>query len=800
MKISFSQNQLFDMVGFPLVSGRVSFFLHGSDTPASIYTLDGDRFVEAENPVILDDAGSFPQTVFMEASIYDVKVEKLTDGTYSTIETYQFGFIVPDVRNDTVVEGIDGLMHANPELGFVTVVGYDGVVQAGPRTYMWDSRCTEAEDGGCIIGSESTENGRWLLLSDLREMPCTYYGIEAGRESNMSAFLTYQPVVGTYGIYMPPVPRFLKGDYVSENTFSTTKVLSFDQDAKMTKALILCSGIEVAPRAGYVGDFQFSNQQYAESSWFRSVKRFWKCQARELHQSRTNYFEDTNVGNYGTVCAILQNARISGTPVAQTGSANLEFNHCNIDDYALSTNWYTVFKNCDFTDRWFNDGNWDFGVNVTHRQLVRSTENRVSLDHFADANVFVLQQAANSIPALDLQNRTVSSITGEMPFTLVRNAVIDYAHFNHDITLENCVVNHLYLEHNYLNLTTKNCQAVVEQCQVGTWNDSRSSFSLNTDINTYYATLNWVETGIDLNTHFIGRPEDDLIHQNQIVFWRCSLNNGTIASSAPILLECNIANTPIYVFPCSVFENTRQTWSMGMEFRNNRFNGSSCINIGAHNGHSDHLTEVFEVRVDSLAITGNVFNTTVSGVNCPFWAGPGLAYRFLRGMTSFVAGNDPSERTIDYFPTRYEYRGNDGNCPRQYGGATNPDLPGAWAVAPDWGNAQTVNNMNFEKGQVPYRVFCLPALANENFEPIPDPTVGSSVFQVDRRSVCVPYRMKALYSANQSGGGCADYPLTGYLPLCAADKSLPNDMFTVYVGAWGETAQLYGVNPLPSCE
>jgi hypothetical protein len=549
-----------------------------------------------------------------------------------------------------------------------------------------------------------------------------------------------------------------------------------------------------------VGDFQFSNQQYAESSWFRSVKRFWKCQARELHQSRTNYFEDTNVGNYGTICAILQNARISGTPVAQTGSANLEFNHCNIDDYALSTNWYTVFKNCDFTDRWFNDGNWDFGVNVTHRQLVRSTENRVSLDHFADANVFVLQQAANSIPALDLQNRTVSSITGEMPFTLVRNAVIDYAHFNHDITLENCVVNHLYLEHNYLNLITKNCQAVIENCQVGNWNDNRSSFSLNADINTYYATINWVETGIDLNTHFVGRTEDDLIHQNQLVMWRCSVNNGTIASSSPIFLECNIANTPIYVYPCSIFENLRQTWTMGMEFRGNRFNGSSCINIGAHNGHSDHLTEVFEVRMDSLAITDNVFNTTVSGVNCPFWAGPGLAYRFLRGMTSFVAGNDPSDRTIDYFPIRYEYRGNDGNCPRQYGGATDSDLPGAWAVASDWGNTQSGNEMNFEKGQVAYRVFCLPALANENFEPIPDPTVGSSVFHVDRRSVCVPYRMKAIFSASQSGGGCADYPASGYLPLCAADKSLPNDMFSVYVGSWGVGAQFYGINPLPSGE
>ena len=165
-----------------------------------------------------------------------------------------------------------------------------------------------------------------------------------------------------------------------------------------------------------------------------------------------------------------------------------------------------------------------------------------------------------------------------------------------------------------------------------------------------------------------------------------------------------------------------------------------------------------------------------------------------------MAGSDPSDRTIEYFPIRYEYRGNDGNCPRQYGGATASDLPGAWAIAANWATGGTRSGMYFEHGQIPYRVFCLPALVNENFEPIPDPTVGNSVFSVDRRCVCVPYRMKAIFSANQSGGGCADYPVSGYLPLCAADKSLPNDMFSVYVGSWGESAQFFGINPLPSGE
>ena len=800
MKISLPINQFFDDQGFPLVGGRISIFKHDSDTLNDIFTLDGDIYRAAVNPIITSDEGRIP-TVFFDAAVVDVRVEKANgDGTYELIDTFQAGFNVPAATNDTVVNGIDALKDTNTEVGVVSVYGYDSNVAAPMRNYVWDPTCTADADDGVIVLSNTTETGRWILLWDDEKLPCSVYGIGPGHEANIAAFLTYPDIVSQWNIRTPKIPRFTQGTYTSDTTFSTSKSLYFDDGARFTKANFVCRSVIIPYNSNYVADFNFNvgYQPVAESRWFRSVKKFWQCGAKELHQSDSNFFADTDIGNTGTICAILINRTISGRPLTMTGGANLEFNHCNIQDYSLSTNWYTVFKNCDFCDRWFVDGNWDFGTDVTHRQLVRSTENRISLDHFADANVFVLHQAANRIPALDLQNRSVSGITADMPFTLIRNAVIDYAHFNHNMNLENCVVNHLYLEHNYLNLNTKNCQAVIEHCQVGNWNDNRSNFSLNTDINTTFATLSWNETSIDLNSHFIGRTEDDLIYQKNLVMWRCTVNNGTIASSNPIFLECNIANTPIYVFPCSIFEELRQTWTLGMEFRGNRFNGTSCIRIGAHNGHSDHLTEVYEVRVDGIAITDNVFNTVVSGITCPFWSGANLSYRFLRGMTTFD-NTDPSDRTKDYFPIRYEYRGNDGNCPRQYGGATDADLPGAWAIASHWASAGTTSGIYFEKGQIPYRVFCLPALANGTFDPIPNPTVDTA-YSVDKRCVCTPYRMKALFSANQSGGGCADYPVSGYLPLCAADKSLPNDMFEVYVGSWGESAQFFGINPLPSGE
>lgn len=802
MKISLSSNQFFDDKGAPLSAGRITVFLHDSDTPCTVYTLSGDIYSEAQNPILTSEDGRIP-TLFFDAAVVDVKVEKhVGENAYELLDTYHDGFDMPDATNDTVVEGIEGLKNTNTALGIVAVYGYDSNVKAPMRHYIWDSTCTANADDGIIVLSNTTETGRWVLLWDDEKLPCTVYGISPGYEANISAFLTYPDIVSRWNIRTPTIPRFIQGTYTSDTTFSTTKTLYFDDGAKFTNANFVCRSVIIPYNSTYVADFNFNigYQPVAESRWFRSVKKFWQCGAKELHQSDANFFADINIGNAGTICAILVDRKISGKPVLMAGGANLEFNHCNFTDYCLSTAWYTVFKNCDFTDRWFADGIWDFGTDVTHRQLVRSTENRLSLDHFADANVFVLQQAANNIPALDLQNRVVAGITAEMPFTLIRNAVIDYAHFNHNINLENCVINHLYLEHNYLNITTRNCQIVVEQAQCGNWNDNRSYLNFNCNVNTTYVQINWLDTGVELNGNSIWRLDDDLIYQKQIVMWRCTVNNGTIASSNPIFLECNIANTPIYVFPCAVIEGVRQTWCIAMEFRKNRFNGGSAIRIGGHNGHGDHLSECYEVRVDGIAITDNVFNTNVNGITMPFWAGPSLSYRFIRGMTSFTNG-DPSDRTVEYFETRYEYRGNDGNCPRQYAGPTESDLPGALAIAGHWAQSGAIEGgLSFEKGQIPYKVFVLPALINENFEPIPDPTVTNSVYSVDRRSVCTPYRMKAIFSANQSGGGCADFPISGYLPICAYDKSMPNDMFDCILGSWGESAQFFGINPLPSGE
>ena len=796
MKLSLTPIQYFTLDGKPLVSGRLKIHLHGSDTLANTYILSGTDFVPGPNPVILDNAGELQNSIFMDAAIYDVEVEQNVDGNYAKISDFQYGFNPPDVRNDTVVDGIAGLRDANPELGFVDVVGYDSDVHCGQRTFMWDPYCTAAEDGGTVFQSNGTENGRWILLSDLREMPCSYFGIKAGHEANLSSFLTYLETVGTYGIVMPPVPRFLAGDYVTEGTLSTTKVLSFDRGARLTKAFVLCPAIEVTPAQNYVGDFQFTRQQLAESCWFRRVSRFWACGAFELHQSRTNYFEDVDSGNYGSLCATLMHQKITGVPLGMTGSGLLEFNHCNIANYALSTAWHTSFKNCDFTDKFFNDGGWDFGTDTSHRQLVRSTENRLNVDNFADASAYVLQQAANGATTLDMLGRHIGLVSASMPFRSIRNAIIDELHANSGMALDNVSCPLVYFENKYQTVATKNCTLGIIQADVGTWNDNGSSLTFACNIDTTYTTVSWLKSAVDMGLHRIGRATDDLVYQKQVVLWGCTVNNGVIASSRPVVLECNIADTMLYVYPCETLVGNLNTWAMSMEIRKNRFNGAAGIAIGANNGLSDHLETVYECTLSNLAITDNVFNTSVSGITCPFWAGPGLAYRFMQGLAMYDGGN-PFIRNMEYFPTVYEYRDNSGNCPRSYGVATTQVVESLYAQVYSWATsaeASATSTMDYPDNQVVLSVFALPAFGNPTREQVPSTTVQANTFRVHRLCVTVPFRGKALSTALSEEGQCLDYPRHGYLPMCACDRSQPNDMFYGIVGSCALSGG--GVNPI----
>lgn len=648
MKISFSQNQLFDMVGFPLVSGRVSFFLHGSDTLASIYTLDGDRFVEATNPVILDDAGSFPQTVFMEASIYDVKVEKLTDGTYSTIETYQYGFTAPDVKNDTVVNGIDGLMNANPELGTVTVVGYDVNVYCGPRSYIWDPNCTEAADGGCIVASNSSENGRWLLLSDLREMPSTYYGVVPGHEANLSAFITYLPVVGTYGILMPPIPRFVSGVYTTEGNLSCTKTLSFDTGAQFSVASITCRSSEITTNTDFVADFIFTSREVvAHSSWFRSIESFLTCGANTLVVDRADNFTNktlrlpTNVSNATIIFS--SNTRL---PITYVNTGRLGLSRVNLVGSAMFDDTDKIaFSYMAIRDEWWQSPT---SVDWVNKVAARSTSNNVLLlSNFRYVHAYIEAVKANGETSLDLTGRYVSSFT-DTSFTDLRNISCGRLEINmsgqdvylHNVKSDNCeVLCHFLVCDNSCDLHFTEAEPVVNAAWFTESNIHGSTTWLQ---NTYYE---FKRCSVAVTFRRVSNNDDN---ENGLIFEDCQFQeNCVVESKALVMKHCTTLNATIKVYP--YYDSDKSMYRMDVTLEGNIFSNASPIEFTRV--ETDGSESCTDIRVNWY-IVGNTFAGNNEGLRCRYW--------------QKRLGNNPNSVFIyrgDFNESSVVYKGNLGLCP-----------------------------------------------------------------------------------------------------------------------------------------
>ena len=432
MKISLPINQFFDDQGFPLVGGRISIFKHDSDTLNDIFTLDGDIYRAAVNPIITSDEGRIP-TVFFDAAVVDVRVEKANgDGTYELIDTFQAGFNVPDVKNDTVINGIDALKDTNTEVGVVSVYGYDSDCMAPMRNYVWDPTSTEEPDDGIVVLSNTTDTGRWILLWDDEKLPCSVYGITPGNEANISAFLTYPDIVSQWNIKTPKIPRFIHGNYTSDTTYSTTKTLYFDEGARFTRADFVCPSAIIPLNRNHVADFIFTDPRAeAHSSWFRSVNAFWHCDAHVLYVDPTNYF---NYSSLDTL-ANLSGKTVIGTDTKVTSYNNNSFFQIGLgtsipDNFFKPADDYVRITGTGFGDRIFRNGTWAPGLisNGLHVQFDYAPD----LDCFDSASRWVStmlerRKRLNSVVwseyTLDLQGRTADgAYLDSDSFTTIKNA------------------------------------------------------------------------------------------------------------------------------------------------------------------------------------------------------------------------------------------------------------------------------------------------------------------------------------------------------------------------------------------
>lgn len=763
MKISLSQNQWFDGQGYPLVSGRISVYLHGSDTLAEIYTLEGENYVRAANPVILDNDGR-SDTLWFDAAIVDVLVEGFlgTPGQYWTVDTYQDGFAIPGAANETFVVGMGGLADANTGLGSVTVIGYNSANDCGPRSFVWDSTCTLPEDGGAIVASSGVENGRWILVSESKYMPSTWYGVRPGDESNMAAFLTYPEKAGQWNIVLPPVPRFLVGTYGSEGVMSTPKSIAFDAGAKFTKVSFVCRGAEVAPTDSYVADFQFTDQGRADSSWFRSVASFWGCGARELVQCPANHFTDTVFNSNRTVSS----QRISGKAIQMSGTGVLTLVKCDIGPRALSTRWFTRFSGVSISDRMFDDSDWDFGQWPSHHTDCPTAD----LSNFESAGPYILWAAAYGVTRLDLQGRTGGSIPDTMPFTSIANGKFASIALGHSAELDRV-----------------ECGSLTVGPGVASLSASQCGLALSGDIDTMVTAVDLVETDVAMGGYRIG-PSDtsDTGMHRKVQLRECRLEGGSVYGCGIVMRGCNICDTRVYAYPYL----DAGTWYLGLSVRGCVFEGGSSLRIGADSGSGTENPSARDVEIRNMEIVGNSFDTDSDGITMPFWAAD-MEHRFLKGIVHGMGWADDHVATD--WNVKVLYSGNTGNCPRSYGVAQqdfNADLLHIIKFSED----NDSRKMRFTTGAETVSVFCVPVTESDGGSYVDTEWVIG-----DTAKAVTPYDPRYSPYAVVEGMTPCMFPYVMYTPLCAWDKTLANDAFSVIIG--GSTNFLFaGAIPCPAAQ
>ena len=298
IRLSVSPQQFVDETGKPLV-GRVSFFVHGTNHYADIYTMQGASFVPSANPILLDSMGRIPETVFFEADILDCFVQTYigepgqmtpdAPGDYWTAyDRFEVGIEYKALMENTgVVDDIDGLKGTDPSQ-FKIVQVRDLPI----RYYIWDEYATNTPDDGIVVRSDFTGDGRWLLLWDDEMLPSSIYGVKDGNFANLTMCLSYPDVVGSIGLATPPCVRIMPGTYATTTWVSTTKTIAFGKGVKFTGGGIFTpKAVQVSAIDDYVCDFSITDpNSEAHSSWFRTVAGFWRCGAGRLVMDDTNYF------------------------------------------------------------------------------------------------------------------------------------------------------------------------------------------------------------------------------------------------------------------------------------------------------------------------------------------------------------------------------------------------------------------------------------------------------------------------------------------------------------------------------
>jgi hypothetical protein len=655
--------------GLP-VEGRLRIYAHGTDTLATVYSLEGSDYVEAPNPCLLH-AGYPELSMFAELGLLDIHVDAYIgeegqmsasspDSDFAQIDVFEYGLDY-DISNAevTVVDSVADLATANTELGAITVKWYAVPGDCFPRTYVWDASSTDPEDGGYVVRSSLTDEGRWILAWGDEVLPCSVYGVSPGDESNTNLFLNYPSVVGSFRLVTAPKVRFTRGDYTSSVTFSTSKEICFDPGARFLNADFSCPKIDVyGSRNSYVADFTFTGTGVgAHSSWFRSLNSFWHCGAETLHVDSVNNFIDTKLrsavqlsGKTVTGQGTLVSEYINGAYFQLTRVCTVPAGFFSVSDF--------VRLGAGFGDAEFSAaGAWDPGlINQGHHQQY---DQAPELVRFASADRWLstmLERRERMTPqvwnqySIDLLGRKVSSFTlSASSFTSVSNAVVDGT-----ISVRGTALNLENVKAELYVSSGEGCGISAVDSEISFNTDSAWVKSLNlVDCDTSIAGNGFDPTDTEVTVtggSFAGKiwlkdaNAEGYIINKAVTFRDARIEGNTSWRLNRLHMAGCRCSQKLDLYPANGGDNYFY-WNVLLE--NNTFTGNSRVWFGIYATQDSQHSELDgHCRMNNCRIVGNRFDgADALGIKMLSW----------HPVTANLLLADGST---------WEYHGNSGKCPR----------------------------------------------------------------------------------------------------------------------------------------
>ena len=318
MYLSFPQNQFFDADGKPLV-GRVTFYVHDSDTEADVYTLTGTTYTQASNPQFLTEAGTLENSIFFEASIVDVLLEKYvgsssmesdTDpSSWKSVRTYSYGLEITTAEETPTVTTINALKALSVDYGKALVTGYYSEGDSPARFYVWDASATDTSDGGYVIASDNTSSGRWILLNEGDTIDCRCYGVDASNTANLPSLLNYKATVGSQSFKTAAKIRFTPETYATGLSFTTSKIVVLPKNFVYADTLT-CPIAELDPAGSAFANFVFTDLGVI-------VRKDAFYDANEISNSNAvGYIESGKL-------TLLKSLTVNGVNISATGTLTL---------------------------------------------------------------------------------------------------------------------------------------------------------------------------------------------------------------------------------------------------------------------------------------------------------------------------------------------------------------------------------------------------------------------------------------------------------------------------------------------